>query len=179
MADIDPIEATIQQLLQERAELDATIAALQRRVGKPAADGAATVPLSSLSGSPLSAGQAPVYRGEFFNLSMTEAAKKYLRRVGRPQKTPEILAALRRAEYKMRSKTPRATLYTSLKRSKDFVKVAPDTWDVSERHPEAAKMKEQELRNRKARTGTRKRRNKAPKASKIEESVAEGLKAVA
>lgn len=172
MAQTDPIEAALQQLLQERAELDMTIAALQKRVGKPVASAGTTVQSNPAIPSSRPMSEAPVYRGDFFNLSITEAVQKLLRRVGRQLKTPEILGALLQAEFRIKSKTPRATVYTSLRRSRDFVKVAPDTWDLSERHPEAAQMKEQELQNMKT-AKTRKRRKPEAKAE------SEGLRTVA
>src|SRR5713101_3186103 len=142
MAEVDPIEAALQHLLQERAELDSTIAALQKRLGKALTANTSPGQPSLLTESARPLASASVYRGDFFNLSVTEAAKKLLKRVGRQLKTPEILAALLQAEFQIKSKTPRATIYTSLRRSRDFVKVAPDTWDLSERHPQAAQMKE-------------------------------------
>ncbi len=170
MAEPDYLEGALQQLRQERAELDAAISALEKRVGKNGAtsvpSGAASVPLSTL------AGDAPVYRGEFFNLSVTRAAEKLLKRMGRPLKTPEIQAAFEKAGYAIKSKQVRPTIYTSLTRSRDFVKVLPDTWDLSERHPEAAQKKHQELETAKASKAKKTRR-----AAKAESKPgAEGLK---
>lgn len=146
MADTNPYEAALQQLLQERAEIDAAIAVLQKRIGRT---GASDVTLPS---TPLAKTQdashsvdAVVYRGEFFNLSITQAAAKLIKRAGRPLKTPEILASFEKAGYTVKAKLPRPSIYTSLNRSKDFVKVLPDTWDVAEKHPEAAEQKHQEL----------------------------------
>ena len=160
----DYLERALGQLLQERDELDKVIEALRKRVGK----GSQAAPSREESALRRTSEDAPVYRGEFFGLSVTQAAVKLLKRVGIPQKTPQILDALRRAQYEIKSKTQRASVYTSLKRSKDFVKVAPDTWDLSERHPEAAQLKKDQLQQLTA-SKTRKKR-------KIE---SEGLKTVA
>ncbi len=168
----DYLEAALQQLLQERAELDAAISALQKRIGKPAASSEA--PAQQTVRMPIGAphsGEPIVYRGEFFNLSITKAAEKLLKRAGRPLKTPEILACLQRAGFEIKAKLPRPTIYTSLNRSKDFVKVLPDTWDLSERHPEAAAKKEQEKAQQKSSKSKRKR--------KAEKDATPGLKTVA
>ncbi len=87
-----------------------------------------------------------VYRGAFYNLSVTKAAEKLLKTFGRPLKTPEILSAFQEAEYEMaKGENARSGIYTALARSKDFVRVAADTWDLAERHPQAAEKKAQEL----------------------------------
>lgn len=171
MAEVDHIEAALQQLLQERAELDAAIAALQKRSGKTASGSTQSVPANV----PQPAGDIVVYRGDFFNLSITKAAEKLLRRVGRALKTPEIQDAFQRAGYEIKSKLVRPTIYTSLNRSRDFVKVLPDTWDLSERHPEAAAQKEAELQGNKnkPKKGGKKRKSDAVNANKI---VPEALK---
>ena len=175
MTDIDPIEAALQQLLQERADLDTVIAGLQKRLGKASVDVTASAHSGLLTASARPLSSASVYRGDFFNLSVTAAAAKLLKRVGRQLKTPEILAALKQAEFQIKSKTPRATIYTSLRRSKDFVKVAPDTWDLSERHPEAARTKEQERQDAKTAQMIKPRKRRKPVTVAKDEAV-EGLK---
>lgn len=174
--EVNYLEGALQQLLQERVELDTAIAALQRRVGKTGTSGSPTLPAPS-GGMPQPAGDVVVYRGEFFNLSVTKAAEKLLKRVGHPLKTPEILAAFERARFEIKSKFPRPTIYTSLNRSRDFVKVLPDTWDLAERHPEAAAKKEQEMALAKASKGNKKRRT--AKAEKVSKPTTEGLRTVA
>ncbi len=144
----DPIETALKQLLQERADLDAAIAALQKRLGRPVTATVA-LPLGASGGPGQPVGETVVYRGEFFNLSVTKAAEKLLRRVGRPLKTPEILDAFERAGYEMKAKAPRANIYTALARSKNFVKVLPDTWALAEWHPEAAAFKEEAAKAKK------------------------------
>ncbi len=177
--DTGHIEAAILQLLQERAELDSVIAALQKRVGGAAQNKAVLPGSNPIGGSHASAGTM-VYRGEFFNLSITKAAEKLLKRFGRPLKTPEIQEAFEKAGYEIKSKLVRPTIYTSLTRSRDFVKVLPDTWDLSERHPEAAAKKEQELTKAKGSKASRKRRTaKAERATEIMNHNPEGLKTVA
>jgi len=179
MAEVDYIEAALQQLLQERAELDTAIAALEKRRGKGLVT-VSNVSQAAKTQQPVG-GETVVYRGEFFKLSVTKATEKLLRRAGRPLKTPEILAAFQRAEFEIKAKNPRPTIYTSLNRSKDFVKVAPDTWDLSEKYPEAAAQKEQEMhatKTAKARTSRRPRGN-VRRARVRDDAMPEGLKTVA
>lgn len=164
MAETDYLEGALQQLLAERADLDVAIAALQKRVGKKGASGESTLSDQMTAGP--SNVSATVYRGDFFNLSITKAAEKLLKRVGRALKTSEIQAAFEKAGYEIKSKSVRPTIYTSLNRSKDFVKVLPDTWDLAARHPEAAEQKLQELSG--ARTKKAKKSGKKPKTAKAE-----------
>jgi hypothetical protein len=139
----NPIEAALNQLLQERLDLDAAIRALQKRLGQPvssspsASNGGFTTP-----GPARPVGEPVVYRGEFYGLSATKAAQKLLKRVNRPLKTPEIFEAFQKAGFEMKAKTPRSNIYTALSRSKDFVRVLPDTWGLAEWHPEIAAAKQ-------------------------------------
>jgi hypothetical protein len=140
MTEQNHLEAALAQLIQERAELDSVISALQRRIGKPVT--ASGQPANTSAVSPNSV----VYRGAFFGLAVTKAAEKLLKTFGRPLKTPEFVSAFRDAEYdKIKGDNARSIVYTALLRSRDFVKVLPDTWDLAERHPQAAEKKIQDL----------------------------------
>jgi hypothetical protein len=169
MTDTNHMEAVLQQLLQERAELDSVIAGLQKRMGKTSTESSLPIPAKPISAGTSAA--SVVYRGAFFNLSVTKAAEKLLRTFGRPLKTPEILFAFQQAEYEMaKGENARSGIYTALARSKDFVKVLPDTWDLAERHPEAAEKKAQELVTRTKGKGkkTRKGAKAEPKPQAVE-----------
>ncbi len=170
MAEVtNPLEAALRQLLQERSDLDAAIAALQKRLGQPVTvTTGLTSSGSGTSGPPQPAGEVTVYRGDFFNLSIPKAAGKLLKRIGRPLKTPEILDGLVRAEYKMKSKTPRANIYTALSRSRDFVKVLPDTWGLAEWHPEIAAAQQEAARANKPKRRGRPKRSKSKASSSVE-----------
>jgi hypothetical protein len=162
MSDTNHLEAVLKQLLQERAELDSVIAALQKRVGKPITTSTSPIPTAQPLATGAATASSVVYRGTFFNLSVTKAAEKLLRTFGRPLKTPEILSAFQQAEYEMaKGENARSAIYTALARSKDFVKVLPDTWDLAERYPEAAAKKADELA-----TKTAKAKNKGKKVRK-------------
>jgi hypothetical protein len=162
MSETEHLEAVLRQLLTERTELDNLITALQKRMGKPAGESKLAIPATPMSAGVNAA--SVVYRGAFLNLSVTKAAEKLLKTFGRPLKTPEILRALQEAEFeKVKGDNARSIIYTALLRSKDFVKVLPDTWDLAERHPEAAQKKMEELASKGKRIPTE-RRVKAKKA---------------
>ncbi len=78
--------------------------------------------------------------GQFYAKSWTQAAAEVLKMVGKPQKTKTILEALDKAEFKQGGKNREAILYRSLHRAREFTKVAPDTWGLTEWYPDA-KMK--------------------------------------
>jgi hypothetical protein len=163
MTDTNHLEAVLQQLLQERAEIDGLITALQKRMGKPSADSTSPIPPAKplLHASTGTSAASVVYRGAFFSLSVTKAAEKLLRTYGRPLKTPEILSAFQQAEYEMaKGENARSVIYTSLSRSKDFVKVHADTWDLAEKYPEAAAKKAEELAKKAAKPKKDKKANK-------------------
>jgi hypothetical protein len=181
MSEDNHLEAVLQQLMNERGELDNLITALQKRMGKPASDSPLSIPAKPM-GVGVSAASV-VYRGAFFNLSVTKAAEKILKTFGRPLKTPEILTAFQQAEFEMaKGDSARSVIYTALLRSKDFVKVLPDTWDLAERHPEAALKKAEELTAKANKMKANKMKNKTKRASKTVapkaeiKSAVEGLK---
>jgi len=176
MSEQNHLEGALQQLLQERAELDSVIVALQKRLGKSATTSSGIPPAKTLLGAGASPSNAVVYRGAFFNLSVTKATEKLLKTFGRPLKTPEILASFEQAEFEIKGKHKRAAVYTALLRSRDFVKVAADTWDLAERHPEAAAQKAEELT---AKQNKKKKGHKAAKAAakaELKPQAVEGLK---
>src|SRR5205823_13616191 len=113
---------------------------------------------------PMPVGEVTVYRGDFFNLSITKAAEKLLRRAARPLKTPEIVDAFRRAEYRAENKNLRSNVFTALHRSPDFVKVLPDTWDLAEKYPEVAAAQREAAKQRKPRQHKSRKLKAKPKA---------------
>ena len=158
----NPLELALAQLMQERSDLDVAIAALQKRLGREINTPAIAASGATLPSGPV--GEIVTYHGEFHNLSLPKATEQLLRRVGRPLKTPQILKALQNASYEIKSKQPRSTLYTTLKRSPAVVKVLPDTWDLAEKHPQAAALKKEQKQQ--------KRKPKAEKADRKPQTVA-------
>ncbi len=175
MTEQNHLAGALQQLLQERAELDSVIAALQKRLGKPVT-AASSIPTAQLAPGSGASPESVVYRGAFFNLSVTKAAEKLLKTYGRPLKTPEILNAFEQAQFEIAGKHKRAAIYTALLRSKDFVKVLPDTWDLAERHPEAAEQKAQERAAKKNKARKPRKAAKAEAKVELKPTAVEGLK---
>lgn len=124
----------LEQMRLERAELDMLIRGLEKRLG------IAPTPSSSDSSQAvtpkitLSLDSVPV--GFFHNLSQSAAAEKLLRtNPGHPLKTNEIMEAFRKAGMELSSKNAITILYTTLKRSPKFERVAGKAWGLAEWYP--------------------------------------------
>lgn len=77
---------------------------------------------------------------EFFGLSLPEAAKKYLKMVGRKRTLQDISEALKAGGVKSKSKdfpnTINSNLYRDSKKpGSEFVQVAPGEWGLAEFYP--------------------------------------------
>jgi len=170
MAENDnPLEAALNQLLQERVDLDAAIRGLQKRLGRPVSPTPSVANgTSGASAAPQPMGEAVVYRGEFYGLSVTKAAHKLLARVGRPLKTPEIHDAFVKAGYPMKAKAPRSNIYTALTRGRDFVRVLPDTWALAEWHPEIAAAQQEAAKAKKPKKRGRPKGSKSRTTGSVE-----------
>lgn len=71
--------------------------------------------------------------GEFHGLSYTKAAEAILRKTNRRAlTTQEIMSYYERSGKKIDGKNPTATLYSSLKKSKEFELVTRNTWGLAE-----------------------------------------------
>jgi hypothetical protein len=125
----------LEELRKERDDLNLIIQALERRMGiisttsegEPAnsASPKVTVTLDSI----------PV--GFFHNLSQAAAAEKLIAmNPGHPLTTNEILEAFRKSGMSANGKNAVTILYTALKRSPKFERVAGKAWGLSEWYPE-------------------------------------------
>ena len=106
MKEID-YGSVLADLEKRRAELDAAINAIRQITGQAATT--MTTP-ANLSDIPSDA---------FFGLSISAGAKKYLGMAKRPQKAPEIAAALQHGGYLNKSRNFTATVYTTLRRAEE------------------------------------------------------------
>ena len=154
---LDPTKSAIallEELRKERDELNIAIQALERRMGivsaQPEGENASqtsprvTVSLESI----------PV--GFFHNLSQAAAAEKLLAmNPGHPLTTNEVIEAFRKSGMPT-GRNAVTILYTALKRSPKFERVAGKAWGLSEWYPEKRRKKEDEGRPR-----TRPRRRRA------------------
>jgi hypothetical protein len=147
----------LQDLRQERDELDALIQAVEKRLGQ--------APAQSVSGSDGEketikaaiqegrfAGRArtkdaaylpPVTAmpvGFFHNLSQAAAAEKLLKmNPGQPYTTGQILEAFKNSGMPLNPKNSVQILYTALKRNPKFERVGNKAWGLREWYPEKKK----------------------------------------
>jgi hypothetical protein len=151
MANDAALEQAIAALLEDRAEIDLAIAALQRRLARAA--GSPAGPTGPAMTATASGGDIVTHPGEFHQHTLTQVAEKILRRTMRPVKTQELMVAIQRAQFEMGSKNPSQSLYTSLARHKGFLKVRPNTWALAEWFPNVGgKTGEAEPRKRRRKT---------------------------
>jgi hypothetical protein len=134
----------LEQLRKERDELDVLIAGLEKRLGIVSESAADAAGLSSASPRiTVSVDSIPV--GFFHNLSQADAAEKLLKlNQGYALKTAEILTAFRKSGMNLNPKNSLPILYTTLKRSPKFQRVAGQAWGLTEWYPEKRKRKEPE-----------------------------------
>ena len=71
-------------------------------------------------------------------MSWTQAARTFLQRIGRNERTPTIIAALKKGGVNVGGKNPISALYTALARHSAFVRLGKNYWDLSERRPDLA-----------------------------------------
>jgi hypothetical protein len=147
----------LQDLRQERDELDTLIQALEKRLGHAPAqsvsgsDGEqATVKAALQEGSFVgrartkdAAYMPPVTSmpvGFFHNLSQAAAAEKLLKmNPGQPYTTGQILEAFKNSGMPLNPKNSVQILYTALKRNPKFERVGNKAWGLREWYPEKKK----------------------------------------
>ncbi len=153
MDDLEPLRKTLEHYRQQRQQrlaefqremqrTDSMIAQLEADLGEqPSTSEAASIAASSPLFSP---NETPaLFRGpsgpsiepdEFFGLKQTDAAKAYLRKIGKAVLFDELVEALRRGGAKLGGKDPKKTLYVSLARNprKEFVWPSSDHISLAE-----------------------------------------------
>ncbi len=97
-----------------------------------------------------SSGSEHIVPGEFFGLSQTEAAAKYLKKVGHAVHVDTILDVLQAGGVKFEGRDPKTTLYTSLIRgNRRFVLVSRGTFGLAEFYPDRPKPEKVEPKKKK------------------------------
>jgi hypothetical protein len=130
----------LEQLRQERDELNVLIQGLERRLGVVSNETPVEATQARAPRVTVSVDSIPV--GFFHNLSQADATEKLLRlHPGQPLKTSEILNALRKSGMQINQKNGITILYTTLKRSPKFERVAGKAWGLSEWYPQGKKRK--------------------------------------
>ena len=78
-------------------------------------------------------GEVHITVGEFHGMPYTSTAGAILQKTNRkPLKTHDILRHIEKSGRKVEGKNPVGTIYSSLKRNRDFELVAPNTWGLAE-----------------------------------------------
>lgn len=131
------VEELLRTLLEERAELDRLISALQKRLGPSERVGTQAAlfgaePKTANSDSALPFG---LQTGQFFGLSRPEAAIALLTRATRPLSTNEIVETLKVTGYDVSGKNVLSAFYTALKRHPELRRVAKNTWGLKKWYP--------------------------------------------
>jgi DNA-binding transcriptional regulator LsrR (DeoR family) len=125
-------EAVLADLKERRAKLDVAIAGIEAMLG------------SSIGDAMASEARAIVPRDisddTFLGMGIGDAARKFLTMMKRPQTTPQIADALKRGGIHSTAKHFSTTVYTSLSRQEDVLRLG-DKWSLKEWHPNARSQK--------------------------------------
>jgi len=142
----------LQELRQERSELDALIQALEKRLGESPAQSVSgsdgqkeSVAASKKSPAPgrtrdAAFGSGPLTIGFFHNLSQAAAAEKLMKmNPNHALTTGQILDAFRASGMPLNPNNAVQILYTALKRNPKFERVGNKAWGLREWYPEKKK----------------------------------------
>lgn len=132
----------LEDLRKERDELDTLIRGLEKRLGivpgeeQPEIHSVAARPTQSVASIPL---------GYFHNMTQADAAEKILKlNPGHPLATNEILDAFRRSGMSVNPKNAITILYTTLKRSPRFERVAGKAWGLADWYGDKKRKREEQ-----------------------------------
>ena len=129
----------LEELRQERTELDTLIRALERKMGISTGH-TTSAPDDERDHAVVATGVTSVPIGFFHNLSQAAAAEKLLKmNPHNPFTTGEILDAFRSSGMPLNPKNAVTILYTALKRSPKFERVGNKKWGLKEWYPEKKK----------------------------------------
>jgi hypothetical protein len=131
----------LQQLRTERDELNVLISGLEKRLGVVSSSTDKEGTQAVTPKVTVSIDNIPV--GFFHNMSQAGAAEKLLKmNSGHPLTSNEIMDAFRKAGMEVTSKNALTILYTAMKRSPKFERVAGKAWGLAEWYPEKRKRKD-------------------------------------
>jgi hypothetical protein len=131
----------LEQLRHERDELDTLIRGLEKRLGIVSETDQLET-MGTTAKVTVATKSIPV--GFFHNMSQVDAAEKLLKlSPGHPLTTKEIIDAFRKSGMAVNAKNALTSIYTTLKRSPRFERVAGQAWGLSEWYPDKRKKKEE------------------------------------
>src|SRR5258708_21659546 len=132
--------AAIAEIDRQIEELQQAKAILLGRRGGPGGDTEA--PAGGVHGDAFHGDRLAVVREqEFAGMTPARATRALLLKIGRHEKTPTIIAAIRKGGVEVGGKNPVATLYTTLKRHSGFVSLGKNYWDLAERRADLVRAK--------------------------------------
>lgn len=140
--------AAIAEIDREIEELQRIRVGLLRRLGAAGSDADPPGEARSqvFSGDPVAA----VREQEFSGMTPAKATRAFLLKIGRHEKTPVILTALKKGGVQVGGKHPISTHYTTLKRHSGFVSLGKNYWDLAERRPDLVRAKSEKVNDKKA-----------------------------
>ena len=139
--------------VSQRDKLNRLIEGLQEELGEEMVSASHAMHYESVSSTKETpkTGKLSIVPGEFFGLSQTDAAAKYLKKVGHAVHLNQILEVLTTGGVKFSGKDPKTNLYTVLVRgTRRFVLVSPSTFGLGEFYPTRSKL-EKEIKPKKRR----------------------------
>src|SRR5271157_3366159 len=125
----------------ELAKLDTAIEAIRKLVqpdSQPSSISVQADDAFTFQGNVSTVVTKGVQAGDFFGKPQADAAREYLKRLGRAATVDDIFTALQQGGVKFKGKDPKKNLYISLTMRKAiFVSVAPYTFGLWEFYPDA------------------------------------------
>lgn len=157
-----PFDAAVAEVQAKIEELKTTLATLLRL---QAEQGGAPSLSAGLRG-----GETEISHDTFFNMTIGEAAKKYLAIVKTTKSTAEIAEGLERGGLKHSSKSFPTTVRSIIGAREDFTRVPNGDWGLTEWYPGMGRGKKprNEKPKKKAKAGARKQRIVKKQATKSE-----------
>jgi len=156
--DKDTERQLLAKWIAQRDNLNRLIEALQLELGEEVVEPAPGT-LGIRGGTPaVIVGPPQIKPGEFFGLSQTDAAARYIKRVGYAVYIDQILENLKVGGVKFSGADPRTNLYTLLVRgTRRFVLVSANTFGLTEFYPKRPRAGKN-IPNKKLKKGKRKKK---------------------
>lgn len=123
-------ELYLEKLLQERDDINKIIEAIQRKIG------GTITPTEGMSSSGGIKGSQQIHHDTFFGMSIVDAAKKYLKMVGKPARTTvEIVEVFERGGIKTSATTLSSILSRADRQEQGICHPGRGTWGLPEWYP--------------------------------------------
>lgn len=132
----------LEDLRKERDELDSLIRGLERRLGVTHGNDQPEVTAATARAKQA---EKAIPLGFFHNMTQADATEKLLRlNPNQPLATKDILDALRKSGMQVNPRNAITILYTTLKRSPRFERVAGKAWGLSEWYSDKKRKREEQ-----------------------------------